>query len=737
MLRLTAKRGSIPTAEVRPIVRTRHVGRAVIDGRTIHLPDMQAALDEFPDAAPYKEVRTALATPLIREGVAIGVIQIRRQVLRPFSDEQVALLETFADQAVIAIENVRLFKELGARNRDLSEALEQPTATGEILRVISQSQTDVQPVFDTIARNAVRLCAAAFSYVFRFDGQLMHVAAHHNVSDEGLKALAQQWPMAPNPRSIPARAVLDRAVIHAHDALVEQAYPYMPTARALGLRTLMAVPILREGHPVGAIAVCRQRVEPFSDRQIELVKTFADQAVIAIENVRLFKELQARTAQLTHSVEELTALGEVGRALSSTLDLETVLQTIVVRANQLAGTAGCTIWEYDEPRQEFRLRASHYADAADASVLQAPDRVTRIGRGLGVTTQVVARRGPVQVHDITVEGAYESPTRQSLVAAGHRALLGVPLLSEDEVIGVLAVTRKTPGEIEEEIVRLLTTFATQSALAIQNARLFLELEDKSRQLEIASQHKSEFLANMSHELRTPLNAIIGFSEVLTDRMFGELNDKQEEYLKDIHASGQHLLSLINDILDLSKIEAGRMELDPTEFDLPAAIDSALMLVRERAARRGITLHAAVDAGLGQARADERKIRQVLLNLLSNAIKFTPEGGRIEVQAAPTAGCVEISVSDTGVGIAPEDQEKVFEEFRQVGSAAKKVEGTGLGLALCRKFVELHGGKIWVKSEVGVGSTFTFSVPLRSDDRLDVVREGPSHVEVSRPLPGRS
>src|SRR5262245_44231895 len=736
LLRLTAKRGSIPTAEVRPIVRTRHIGRAVVDRRTIIVPDMQAALDEFPDAAPYKDVRTALATPLIREGVAIGVIQIRRTVLRPFSDEQIALLETFADQAVIAIENVRLFKELAARNRDLSEALEQPTATGEILRVISQSQTDVQPVFDTIARNAVRLCAAAFSYVFRFDGQLMHVAAHHNVSDEGLKALAQQWPMAPNRRSIPARAVLDRTVVHVHDALGEPAYQYMATARALGLRTLMAVPILRDGHPVGAIAVCRQRVEPFSDRQIELVKTFADQAVIAIENVRLFKELQARTAQLTHSVEELTALGEVGRALSSTLDLETVLQTIVARANQLAATAGCTIWEYDEPRAEFRLRASHYAEAADAAVLQAPDRVTRISRGQGVTTQVVARRGPVQVHDITIEGAYESPTRQSLVAAGHRALLGVQLVREDEVIGVLAVTRKTPGEFEAEIVRLLSTFAAQSALAIQNARLFLEIEDKSRQLEIASRHKSEFLANMSHELRTPLNAIIGFSEVLTDRMFGELNDKQEEYLKDIHTSGQHLLSLINDILDLSKIEAGRMELDLTDFDLPAALDSALMLVRERAGRRGIALHSAIDAGVGQVHADERKIRQVVLNLLSNAIKFTPEGGRIEVVAAPRAGGVEISVSDTGIGIAPEDHEKVFEEFRQVGSAAKKVEGTGLGLALCRKFVELHGGKIWVKSQVGVGSTFTFSVPLRSDDSLDVAPGVPDHVEVPTP-PGPS
>jgi len=241
---------------------------------------------------------------------------------------------------------------------------------------------------------------------------------------------------------------------------------------------------------------------------------------------------------------------------------------------------------------------------------------------------------------------------------------------------------------------------------------FREIADKSRQLEVASQHKSEFLANMSHELRTPLNAIIGFSEVLTERMFGDLNEKQEEYLKDIHASGQHLLYLINDILDLSKIEAGRMELELTDFDLPTAIDNALILVRERAGRRGITLQATVDERLGEVRADERKIRQVTLNLLSNAIKFTPEGGRIEVWAVPVDGSVEVSVSDTGVGIAPEDQEAVFEEFRQVGTSAAKQEGTGLGLTLCKRFVELHGGRIWVTSQVGVGSTFTFRLPVR-------------------------
>ena len=299
--------------------------------------------------------------------------------------------------------------------------------------------------------------------------------------------------------------------------------------------------------------------------------------------------------------------------------------------------------------------------------------------------------------------------------SGIRAILAVPMVREDRLIRCLAVTRNHQGEFPSGTIELLRTFATQSALAIQNARLFREIEEKSRQLEAASQHKSEFLANMSHELRTPLNAIIGFSEVLTDRMFGDLNKKQEEYLKDIYASGTHLLSLINDILDLSKIEAGRMELELTDFHLPTALDNALTLVRERATRRGIALHTNVDERLGQIQADERKIRQVVLNLLSNAIKFTPEGGRIEVLAAPKDGFVEVSVSDTGVGIAPEDQEAVFEEFRQVGTADKKAEGTGLGLTLCRKFIELHRGRIWVKSQVGQGSTFTFTIPVHQGE----------------------
>jgi len=501
--------------------------------------------------------------------------------------------------------------------------------------------------------------------------------------------------------------VIDRKTIHVRDlAQAVAEYPETTAAR-YGVQSALAVPLLQDGAALGVIRISRTEISPFTEKQITLLQTFADQAVIAIENVRLFRELQARTRDLTRSVGELRALGEVGQAISSTLDLETVLTTIVSRAVQLSGLDGGVVFEYDEAAEEFVQRVA----TEGGGTLAEARRTNRVRKGEGVVGRTAITLEPVQVPDIMVAGAYASRLRENLIESGIRALLAVPIVRDDRLIGCLVVSRNHAGEFPSETIELLQTFATQSALAIQNARLFREIEEKSRQLEIASQHKSEFLANMSHELRTPLNAIIGFSEVLSEKMFGELNEKQEEYSRDIHASGQHLLSLINDILDLSKIEAGRMELELSDFHLPTALDSAMTLVRERAGRRSIALHTNIDDRLGQIQADERKVRQVVLNLLSNAIKFTPEGGRIEVGAVSKDGLVEVSVSDTGVGIAPEDQEAVFEEFRQVGTADKKVEGTGLGLTLCRKFVELHGGRIWVKSEVGEGSTFTLTIPV--------------------------
>jgi GAF domain-containing protein len=710
--------------ETRPIMRTSLTGRAMLEGHTIHIADIRDpdTMREYPDFRYPPGTRACLATPLLREGSPpVGALFIFRRDGGAFTERHAALLKTFADQAVIAIENVRLFTELQEKNQALtqahaqvSEALERQTATSEILSVISSSPTDVQPVFDTIVESAARLCDAVFSSLASFDGEVMDFVAAHNWTPAAWAIARRTFPAPPSRARATGRAILERAVVHMPDVELDHEYGGQIGAtgseisRAVGFRSLLSVPMLRDGVPLGAIAVARVAPGPFSDNQIALLKTFADQAVIAIENVRLFTELQQRTSELTRSVEKLTALGEVSQAVSSTLDLETVLDTINERARHLAGADGGAIYEYDEITEQFHLRATRNVDA---SLIQAL-RATPLRKGEGVMGRATETREPIQIGDIAAPGVYESHLRDVLIGAGYRALLSVPIVREGQIIGSLSLNRKAPGEFSAEVIDVLRTFATQSALAIQNARLFREIEDKSRQLEAASQHKSEFLANMSHELRTPLNAIIGFSEVLSEKMFGELNERQEEYLKDIYASGTHLLFLINDILDLSKIEAGRMELELTDFHLPTALDSALTLVRERAGRRNISLQTSVDERLGEVRADERKVRQVVLNLLSNAIKFTPEGGRIEVSAVPRDGLVEVSVSDTGVGIAPGDQEAVFEEFRQVGTADKKVEGTGLGLTLCRKFVELHGGKIWVKSQVGVGSTFTFTIPVR-------------------------
>ncbi len=477
-----------------------------------------------------------------------------------------------------------------------------------------------------------------------------------------------------------------------------------------GTRTVISTPLLREGAGLGVIVIRRTEVRPFTEKQIALLKTFADQAVIAIENVRLFQELQARTQELVQSVGELKALGEVSQVVSSTLDLEAVLTRIVSHAVQLSGTDGGAIYEYDESSEEFLLRATDHMEDELINALRAnPPRL-----GDGVVGRATGSREPVQVPNILEERGYAPRMRELLARFGFRASLAVPLLREDRIVGALVVRRKSTGEFRPEVVELMKTFATQSVLAIQNARLFREIEDKSRQIEAANRHKSEFLANMSHELRTPLNAIIGFSEVLQERLFGELNEKQAEYTDDILTSGRHLLSLINEILDLSKVEAGRMELEVTIFDLPLAIDNARTFVRERATKHGINLDVTIDECLGDFQGDERKIKQILLNLLSNAVKFTPEGGRIGIHAKKVDGAAEISVSDTGIGISPEDQERIFEEFRQVGGDyAHKTEGTGLGLTLAKKFVELHGGKIWVESELGKGSRFTFTLPVQS------------------------
>jgi GAF domain-containing protein len=416
---------------------------------------------------------------MLREGEAVGAISVARREPGRFSDAEMELLRTFADQAVIAVENVRLFNET-------KEALEQQTATAEVLQVISRSPSDVQPVFDTIACSAVRLCDASFGAVFQMQGDLLDLVAHDGIGDDEIDGFRSVWPMRPNADSIIGRALLTGGVVQVEDAASDPNYRYASVQRAVGYRTIAAVPMRRESQAIGVIATWRLEARPFSPKQIDLLKTFAAQAVIAIENVRLFKDLEARTTELTRSVDQLTALGEVGRAVSSTLDLQTVLNTIVARAVDMSASHGGLIYEYDATQQEFYvIRGAHHLDDELAQLIRgAPIRL-----GEGVAGKAAALRVPVQVPDILDEGAYDvARIRTIFQRRGYRSLLAIPLLLEQQIIGVLVVWRQEPGRFVPEVVNLLQTFGTQSALAIQNARLFLEIADKSRQLEAASRH---------------------------------------------------------------------------------------------------------------------------------------------------------------------------------------------------------------------------------------------------------
>jgi signal transduction histidine kinase/DNA-binding response OmpR family regulator/putative methionine-R-sulfoxide reductase with GAF domain len=697
-----------------PMRPSRHqmTGRAILGRMVVHVPDVLRDPDYTPDVALAGGWRGALCVPLLREGYPIGTILVTRAQSGPFSERQVELLKTFADQAVIAIENVRLFQELEVRNRDLTETLEQQTATAEILRVISSSPTDIRPVLDAVAESATRLCDAKDVTVALVDGAVLKIVASHGM-------LGRWWPeegVPINRGSVTGRAVVDRQTVHVHD-LASESDAEFPQGRVYqrlgGHRTNLVVPLLREGVPIGVIAMRRAEVRPFTDRQVALLQAFADQAVIAIENVRLFQELQARTGELTRSVEELRALGEVGRAVSSTLDLETVLTTIVSRANELAGTDAGIIYEYDPLTEEFHLRATRNYETEIVEQL----RVAPLRKGEGAVGHMAVTREPVQIPDILAEVAYRSRIRDSLIRSGYRALLAVPLLREEDILGGLVVLRKTPGAFSAGVIDLLTTFATQSALAIQNARLFREIQEKGRELEVASRHKSQFLANMSHELRTPLNAIIGVTEMLLDDARAAGEEEQIEPHERILRAGRHLLALINDILDLSKIEAGKMELHPESFALGPLVEEVATTIRPLAAKNGNQVAVDCPAEVGTIRADQIRVRQVLLNLASNASKFT-EGGQIRIAVArrPEGGrdWVTMAVSDTGIGMTAEQMARLFEEFTQAdASTTRRYGGTGLGLAISRRLCRMMGGDITAESAPGRGSTFTIRLPAEA------------------------
>ncbi|HEU4367288.1 MAG TPA: response regulator, partial [Methylomirabilota bacterium] len=555
------------------------------------------------------------------------------------------------------------------------------------------------------------LCEAGNASLYRVEGELMRRVAGHG-SIELTLHLGETRPIARD--SVTGRAICDRDIVHVPDlvaiARTEFAAIQANTERA-GIRATLGVPLMREGVAIGALAIYRTEVRPFTPKQIQLVKTFADQAAIAIENVRLFQELQARTAQLTRSVGELEALGEISQAVSSTLDLDTVLTTIVSHAVQICGAAGGAIYEYDEPAEAFNLRATEGLPEQYLEIARhAPAR-----KGEGATGRLAITPEPIEIPDITLPGAYESRLKEALVRTGHRALLAVPLLREGHVMGSLVVFRKTAGVFGPDVGNLLQTFATQSALAIQNARLFREIEDKGRQLEVASKHKSQFLANMSHELRTPMNAIIGVTEMLLEDAQALGQRDQIEPHERILRAGRHLLALINDILDLSKIEAGRMELHLESFAIAPLVEDVVTTLRPLAEKNGNRVTLECSADLGTMRADAMRVRQALLNLGSNAGKFT-ERGLVTVAAARRRDegrdWITLAVSDTGIGMTAEQVARLFEEFTQAdASTTRRYGGTGLGLAISRRFCRMMGGDITVESTPGHGSTFTIRLPV--------------------------
>jgi len=650
-------------------------------------------------------IRTLLVVPMLKDNEVIGAIAIYREVVRLFTDKQITLVQNFAAQAIIAIENTRLLNEL-------RQSLQQQTATADVLKVISRSTFDLPAVLNALVDSAAKLCDADCAFIFRLEDGAYRLAASRGFSEEFQQFIVRN-PIKTGRGTLVGRTALEARTVHIPDCLADPEYVWVESQKIGGFRSMLGVPLLREGNPIGVIALTRSVVRPFTENQIALVTTFADQAVIAIENVRLFEAEQKRTEELSDALEQQTATADVLKIISrSTFDLQAVLDTLAESAVRLCEADIASIHRQQGANYQavatFGGR-SDYRDLVLDSIPFAAGRGTVLGR-------TVLERRPVQVADVLADPDYTLQEIQKKI--GFRTILGVPLLREGKPVGVIVLMRLTVRPFTEKQIELATTFADQAGIAIENVRLFEEIQDKSRQVEEASKHKSQFLANMSHELRTPLNAILGYTELILDGIYGDAPEKMKGVLERVQSNGKHLLGLINDVLDLSKIEAGQLVLSIQDYSIKDVVHGVYSAVEPLASGKKLGFKIELPANLPPARGDDRRLTQVLLNLVGNAIKFT-DVGEVAVKASASNGSVTISVRDTGPGIAEADQAKIFEEFQQSDSAQAKAKGgTGLGLAIAKRIIEMHGGKLWVESSPGAGSTFSFTVPLRVEHQVE-------------------